>query len=268
MNKLKISQVQFQAEPTPYENFIQLEKFFNKCLKYKPDLICTPECSNIITNDIKHLFKYANYEKDCPILNFSKSFAKKNGIHINIGSLLLKKSNHKKLVNRSFYINTEGNIEIYYDKIHMFDAKIDKKEIYMESNSFKAGNKLKLSKIKNTNIGFTICYDLRFPDLFRKLAKKGAEIILLPAAFTVPTGRDHWEILVRARAIENNVYMIATNMCGIHHTKRKTYGHSVLINPWGQIINKAFKRPSIINSMIDLDIVKQARNKIPSLLHD
>ena len=150
----------------------------------------------------------------------------------------------------------------------MFDAKIDKKEIYKESNSFEAGSKLKLSKIKNTIIGFTICYDLRFPDLFRKLAKKGAEIILLPAAFTVPTGRDHWEILVRARAIENNVYMIATNMCGIHHTKRKTYGHSVLINPWGKIINKAFKRPSIINSMIDLDIVKQARNKIPSLLHD
>ena len=128
--------------------------------------------------------------------------------------------------------------------------------------------KIKLTRFKNIKFGFTICYDLRFPNLFRKLSKMGAQIILMPAAFTVPTGRDHWEILTRARAIENNVFIIATNMCGTHHTNRKTYGQSVLINPWGKIVNKAFKKATILNSKIDMQEVIQSRKKIPSLLHD
>ena len=117
-------------------------------------------------------------------------------------------------------------------------------------------------------IGLSICYDLRFPNLFRKLAKKGAHIILVPSAFTVPTGRDHWETLVKARAIENCCFIIATNMCGHHHTNRKTYGHSLLINPWGKIINKTFKNPNILNTKINLDEVQIARKKIPSLKYD
>ena len=267
MKKLKISQIQFEAKPTPQENCDQLENFYRRSSSFKPDLICTPECSNIITNDKKHLYKFANFQEDCPILNMSKSFAKKNSVFINIGSLLLRIKNQKRLVNRSFLINKEGRIKSYYDKIHMFDVNISKKETHRESDSFKSGNRQVLSKIKNINVGFSICYDLRFPNLYRSLAKKGAEVLLLPAAFTVPTGRDHWEILIRARAIENNSFVVATNMCGTHHTNRKTYGHSILVNPWGKVIKRALNNPKILNSVIDLNEVKNSRNKIPSLLN-
>ena len=267
MKKLKISQIQFEAKSTPQENCDQLENFYRRSNRFKPDLICTPECSNIITNDKKHLYKFANFQEDCPILNMSKSFAKKNSVFINIGSLLLRIKNQKRLVNRSFLINKEGRIKSYYDKIHMFDVNISKKETHRESDSFKSGNRQVLSKIKNINVGFSICYDLRFPNLYRSLAKKGAEVLLLPAAFTVPTGRDHWEILIRARAIENNSFVVATNMCGTHHTNRKTYGHSILVNPWGKVIKRALNNPKILNSVIDLNEVKNSRNKIPSLLN-
>ncbi len=265
MKKLHISQIQFEAKPTPFENCLQLEYYFKKALKFKPDLICTPECSNIITNDKKHLFKFASYQEYCPILEMSKKFAKKNKIFINIGSLLLKKKNQKRLVNRSFMIDNKGAIKSYYDKIHMFDVNINNKEKHKESESFKPGKKIMLTKIRNIKLGLTICYDLRFPNLFRDLSKKGAEVILMPAAFTVPTGRDHWEVLVRARAIENGAFVVATNMCGTHHTKRKTYGHSILVNPWGKVVNKAFKKQAILNSKINLDEVKNFRNRIPSL---
>ena len=268
MKNLRISQIQFEAKATPQENCNQLYNFYKKSLNYKPDLICTPECSNIITNDKKHLLKFTNYEEDCPILNMSKEFAYKNKIFINIGSLLLREQNQKKLVNRSFFIGANGNVKVSYDKIHMFDVKINNKENHKESDSFQPGNKIIINKIKDITFGFTICYDLRFPSLFRKLAKKGAQVILMPAAFTVPTGRDHWEILVRARAIENSTFIVATNMCGIHHTRRKTYGHSLLINPWGKILSKCYSKPKILNTKINLSEVSEARKKIPSLNYD
>ena len=121
--------------------------------------------------------------------------------------------------------------------------------------------------IPSINFGLSICYDLRFPNLYRELAKRGAHIILLPAAFTVPSGKAHWEILTRARAIENTVFLIATNMCGTHHTKRKTYGHSVLVSPWGKLLNKGFKKSVILNTNINLKDIFDVRKKIPSLNH-
>ncbi|PPR50386.1 MAG: 2-oxoglutaramate amidase [Alphaproteobacteria bacterium MarineAlpha5_Bin5] len=267
MQKIKITQIQFQAKSTPSENAILLESYFQKTITFKPDLICTPECSNIITNDKKYLFDNSTYQKNCPILNMAKSFAKSNNVYVNIGSLLLKKRNQKKLVNRSIMINQRGEIEKTYDKIHMFDVNINQKETHRESESFSSGNKIVIISIKKIKVGFTICYDLRFPNLFRKLAKKGAKIILIPSAFTVPSGRAHWEILVKARAIENSVFTIATNMCGTHHTKRKTYGHSLLINPWGITLARGKNTPVILNSTIDISEVTKVRKKIPAILN-
>ena len=268
MRILKVSQIQFQAKATPIDNAKQLERYFKKTLKFRPDIICTPECSNIITNNNDYLFKYSTYEKDCPILNMSKKFAKMNKININIGSLLLKVKNKKKLVNRSFLIDSNGAIKTFYDKIHMFDVKVSKNEVYKESASFQSGKKIKLIKFKNTKIGFTICYDLRFPSLFRRLSKKGSEVILMPAAFTATTGKDHWEVLVRARAIENNAYLIATNMCGTHHTKRKTYGHSMIVSPDGKILKELGKREGVITAAIDPKKPLKLRKTIPSVYFD
>ena len=268
MKKIKISQIQFEAKSTPIANAKLLKKYFEKTKKFDPDLICTPECSNIITNDINYLRKNTTFENDCPIINMAKLFAKENNVNINIGSLLLKIKNQKKLVNRSYFINTKGKIVKTYDKIHMFDVNINKKETHRESDTFQAGSNIVLLNIDKIKIGFTICYDLRFPNLFRKLAKKGAQIILMPAAFTVPSGKAHWEVMLRSRAIENSLFLVATDMCGTHHTNRKTYGHSLLVNPWGKIVAKAETKPKILNTIINLEEVEHARNKIPAILND
>jgi len=268
MKKLKISQIQFEAKSTPAENAKILKKFYERTKKFKPDLICTPECSNIITNDKNYLKEKTTYEFNCPILNMSKFYANENNVSINIGSLLLKEKNKKKLVNRSILINSKGKIIKRYDKIHMFDVNISKKETHRESNTFRAGKNIAILNLNNIKIGLTICYDLRFPNLFRRLAKKGSEVILMPAAFTVPSGKAHWEIMIRSRAIENSLFIIATNMCGTHHNNRKTYGHSMLVNPWGKIINKARSKPSILSMGINLDEVRNVRKKIPAILHD
>ena len=268
MNKLKVSQVQFSASHLPNFNSKLLEQNFNKAIKFKPHLICTPECSNIITNDKNYLMLNAPYQNSCPVLKMAKDFAKKNKVSINLGSLLLKVKNHKKLINRSFFINNYGVIKKTYDKIHMFDVKINHKEKYQESSLFQHGNKITFAKINNIKLGMTICYDLRFPSLYRKLAKKDCSIVLVPAAFTRPTGKDHWEILNRSRAIENNVFIVATGMCGNHHMKRKTYGYSILVDPWGKIVNSTKNKPSIINSTLNISQVKKIRQKIPSLHYE
>ena len=268
MNNLKISQVQFTASQIPNLNSKFLEKYFNKALKSKPHLICTPECSNIITNDKNYLKNNAPYQNTCPVLKMAKNFAKKNKVNINLGSLLLKVKNQSKLVNRSFFIDNHGVIKKIYDKIHMFDVKINNKEKHQESSLFKAGNKIIFAKINNIKLGMTICYDLRFPNLYRQLAKKDCSIILVPAAFTRPTGKDHWEVLNRSRAIENNVFIVATGMCGNHHMKRKTYGYSLLADPWGNIVNSTKNKPAILHSTINISDVIKTRKKIPSLKYD
>jgi predicted amidohydrolase len=268
MKTIKISQIQFEAKSTPIKNAELLNKYFEKTKNFNPNLICTPECSNIITSDINYLRKNTTFENNCPIINMSKLYAKENKVNINIGSLLLKIKNKKKLVNRSYFINTKGKIVKKYDKIHMFDVNINKKETHRESDTFQAGNDIALLNIDKIKIGFTICYDLRFPNLFRKIAKKGAQIILMPAAFTVPSGKAHWEVMLRSRAIENSLFLVATDMCGTHHTNRKTYGHSLLVNPWGKIIAKAKTKPKILNTKINLEEVEHARNKIPAILND
>ena len=268
MGKLRISQIQFSASHIANLNAKNLEQNFKKTLKFKPDLICTPECSNIITNDKNFLLLNAPYQNTCPVLKMAKNFAKKNKVNINLGSLLLKVKKQRKLVNRSFFIDNHGVIKKTYDKIHMFDVKINNNEKHQESYLFKAGNKIIFTKINNIKLGMTICYDLRFPNLYRQLAKKDCSIILVPAAFTKPTGKDHWEVLNRSRAIENNVFIVATGMCGNHHMKRKTYGYSLVADPWGNIVNSTKNKPAILNSTINISDVKNIRKKIPSLKYD
>ena len=154
------------------------------------------------------------------------------------------------------------------EMIENMKFNIDNKETHRESNFFNPGKKIVITKIKGVTIGFSICYDLRFPNLYRKLAKKGAEIILIPAAFTIPSGKAHWETLVRARSIENSLFIVATNMSGTHHSKRKTYGHSLLYSPWGNLENRCFSKPKILNSTINLEEISEARTRIPSIYND
>ena len=193
--------------------------------------------------------------------------AKKYKKWILIGSLVIKIGG-KKLVNRSVLINPKGNIHSYYDKIHMYDVILSKKESYFESRTFVAGKKYQISSLPLGKLGMSVCYDLRFPNLYRNLAKKGSLFLSVPSAFTETTGKRHWHSLLKARAIENFCYIFAPAQGGKHHNKRKTFGHSLIISPDGKIIKELGKKEGIITASIDPKIAKKLRLTIPSLKAD
>ena len=196
-----------------------------------------------------------------------KNLQKKYKKWILIGSLIVKISKNK-LVNRSVLIDRSGKIRTYYDKIHMYDVVLSKKEKYFESKSFNPGNKAKTFNLPWGKIGLTICYDLRFPILYRKLAKAGSLFLTVPSAFTETTGRKHWHSLLKARAIENFCYIFAPAQSGTHYNGRKTYGHSMIVSPDGKILKELGKREGVITTTIDPKKPMKLRRTIPSVSFD
>jgi deaminated glutathione amidase len=184
-----------------------------------------------------------------------------------VGSQLIKDSENG-IVNRSLLLDAQGEIVARYDKIHMFDIKLSNGETYSESDVITAGNRAVIADTPWGKLGMTICYDLRFAALYRALAQSGAEFITIPAAFTQTTGEAHWHTLVRARAIETGCYIIAPNQCGHHVDKRASYGHSLIVDPWGEILADGGPEPGIVMAEIDLTKVESARRRIPALTHD
>ena len=262
---INVCLIQIEGRKTPQLNSKLLNKYLIKSLKLNPDIIFTPECLNVVTSKKDHLKKVVTTQNECPVLKNCINFAKVHSKFISIGSLLLKLNNSEKLVNRSFLINNRGKIIAHYDKIHLFDAKINKKEIHQESKYFKKGNKIIFANLPFGKFGLTICYDIRFPILYNQLTKLGCNFILIPSAFTVPTGKAHWEILLRARAIENTCYIIAAAQCGIHHGSRKTFGHSMVVDPWGNIVLKGSDKPGILSATLNLELINSIRTRIPSI---
>jgi predicted amidohydrolase len=182
---------------------------------------------------------------------------------------LVTRTDGGKAANRSFLIDSNGVVQTHYDKIHMFDVDLGNGEVHRESNAYEAGTKAVTADLPWGKLGMTVCYDLRFPQLFRGLVQKGgAEFISMPAAFTRPTGEAHWHVLLRARAIENGCYVFAPAQCGVHENGRKTYGHSLIIDPWGRVLADGGEEPGFISAEIDPAQVARARTKIPSLTHD
>ena len=196
-----------------------------------------------------------------------KKLAKKYKKWILIGSLIIKVSKNK-LVNRSVLIDKNGRIRTYYDKIHMYDVVLSKREKYFESKTFSAGNKIKFSNLPWGKLGLSICYDLRFPNMFRKLSKAGCDYISIPSAFTETTGKRHWHSLLKARAIENFCYIFAPAQGGTHYNGRKTFGHTMIISPDGKILKELKKSEDVITVTINPKLPKKLRSKIPSLQSD
>ncbi len=178
-----------------------------------------------------------------------------------------QKNEDGKCANRSFLIGPDGAVIAKYDKIHMFDVQLNAGNIYRESDSYVAGAAAVVADLPAGRLGMTVCYDVRFPDLFRQLAIAGAKVIAVPAAFTRITGEAHWHILLRSRAIETGCYIIAPAQGGKHQDGRETYGHSLIIDPWGEILAEAGTEPGVIAAMLDLAKVDEVRGKIPSLRH-
>jgi deaminated glutathione amidase len=208
-------------------------------------------------------------ERRHPALLAFKEIAKELGIFILAGSMGIREEGKKKAYNRSCLISAKGRIIASYDKIHLFDAMVNSKETYKESSRFAHGKKQVLGQVgKHMQLGMTVCYDLRFPQLFRALAKQGASMIAVPSAFTEVTGNAHWHVLLRARAIENGCFILAPAQTGLHPNDRKTFGHSMIINPWGEIVAEMGVQPGFIKAKINLSEVERARKRIPSLAHD
>ena len=263
----RVSCLQLKSNNHIINNLKKTEKLIKKAVRQKTDFILTPEVSSLFSLNKKELLKNSkSMNKDLYLIGIRK-LAKKYSKWILIGSLIIKISKNK-LVNRSVLIDKNGLIKAYYDKIHMYDAKLSKKEKYFESKIFKAGNKIKSFKLPWGKLGFSICYDLRFPNLFRKLSKSGSLFLSIPSAFTETTGKKHWHTLLRARAIENFCYIFAPAQGGTHYNGRKTYGHSMIISPDGKILKQLKKSEGVITATVFPDEAKKLRKIIPSLNKD
>ena len=231
-------------------------------------LITLPEYCGGIKIDRSKLNPPAQFEDTHPVLIGLRKFAKEKKIWMVIGSLAVRDFENK-IFNRGFVVDDEGNVHSRYNKIHLFDVQLSKTEVYRESELLSSGNEAVLVRTPVAVLGYSICYDLRFPNLYRELAQAGAEILLVPAAFTKKTGAAHWHILNRARAIENCAFILAPCAVGPVPGGGECYGHSLIINPWGKILaDGGGENSGIVQMDIDIEEVALARNKIPSLTHD
>lgn len=230
------------------------------------DYVQTPEMTNVLESKRDRLLANIATDDNDPTLATLREAARKLSIYIHVGSLALKAS-PEKAVNRSFLIDRKGDIAARYDKIHMFDVDLANGESYRESNTYRAGELAVVADLPWGRLGLTVCYDLRFPALYRALAEAGASFFAIPSAFTRQTGEAHWHVLLRARAIENGCFVFASAQGGKHESGRETYGHSLVIDPWGRILAEGGTEPGVVMAEIDPAEVAAARAKIPSLHH-
>ncbi|MHA1598870.1 MAG: carbon-nitrogen hydrolase family protein [Alphaproteobacteria bacterium] len=233
------------------------------------DLIALPENTPLMVSDTDAV----RVEDGNPELQRFKELARDTGAWILVGSMKValsgdEKRDEAKMANRSFLISSDGEVEARYDKIHMFDVDLGGAENHRESDHYKAGDKAVLAEMPWGQLGLSICYDLRFAYLYRQLAHAGAEVLAVPAAFTRISGEAHWHVLQRARAIETGCFVIAPAQCGDHPGGRQTFGHSLIVDPWGRVLADGGEQPGFITADIDLGEVVEARRKIPALSHD
>jgi predicted amidohydrolase len=270
---LKIGLIQFCASDQPAENLQTVLQMVRDAHALGAAFIATPEMTNCISMDRKHQKTVFHGQADDPSLQAYQKIAAELGVWLLIGSLGLKTHDPDgRFANRSFMIAPTGVIVAQYDKIHMFDVDLSKSETFRESQGYRPGDKAVLANCDFATVGMTICYDLRFAHLFRDLAQAGVQIITVPAAFSPVSGKAHWHALLRARAIETGCYIVAPAQTGTHNAsvgnRRQTYGHALVVDPWGRIIADASTDVGITIVEIDLDQVETARKRIPSLQHD
>ena len=261
----KAACVQMRGKRDPAENLDDAIRMIREAAKAGATYVQTPEISNIVNRDRPALLAAIRTEADDPMLKALSALAKELGITIHIGSLAIK--NGDKVANRAFMIGQDGGLLARYDKLHLFDVDLPNGETWRESNTFTGGVEAVAVDLPEARLGMAICYDVRFPYLFRALADAGCSILSAPAFFTKQTGEAHWSVLQRARAIENGAFMISAAQAGLHEDGRETYGHSIIVDPWGKVLAEAGNEPGIIMAEIDLAAVGDARGKIPALRH-
>jgi deaminated glutathione amidase len=262
----RVGLVQMRSARAPQANIDTAAKLIGEAKSAGAHYVQTPEMTNIMEIGRQKLFPAIVAEESDNSLATFRELARKLSIHLHIGSLAIKIS-PDKAANRSFLIDPRGEIVARYDKIHMFDVDLANGESYRESNSYRPGESAVLYDLPWGRLGLTICYDLRFPSLYRALAEAGASFLAVPSAFTRQTGEAHWHVLNRARAIENGCYVMAAAQGGKHENGRETFGHSMVVDPWGRVIAEGGTEPGVIVADIDPAEVAAARARIPSLQH-
>ncbi len=263
----RVSCIQLRSNNSILYNLKKTEKLISKAVKQKSDFILTPEISSLFSLEKKKLLEICKSMEEDIYLKGIKRLAKKYKKWILIGSLIIKVAKDK-LVNRSVLVDKNGKTRTYYDKIHMYDVVLSKREKYFESKTFSAGKNIKSYNLPWGKLGLSICYDLRFPNMYRKMSKKGAIFLSIPSAFTETTGRRHWHTLLKARAIENFSYVFAPGQAGKHCNGRKTYGHSLIVSPDGKILKELGKREGVITTTVDPKKPMKLRRTIPSVSFD
>ena len=231
------------------------------------EMLFTPEMSGLLDRDSERARGNLATEGEDPVLDACRKAARDRRIWVHLGSLAVL-SDSGKVANRAFVIGSDGQIRARYDKIHLFDVDLPTGESWRESTTYAAGGEVVL--VDGTpagKLGLTICYDLRFPALFARLAEAGAETIAVPAAFTVPTGQAHWHVLLRARAIEAGLFVVAAAQVGTHADGRSTFGHSLVVDPWGEIVLDMGERVGVGFATIDLGRIGEVRSRLPALSH-
>jgi deaminated glutathione amidase len=259
--------VQLRSSDDIAENVRNATALIREAKAKGAQFIATPENTTLMAPDGGAKLAQSFSEADDPALPKFAALAEELGIWLLIGSLAIKVSD-TKTANRSFLIDPKGRIAARYDKIHLFDVDLPSGEKYRESNTVAGGDAAVLADVPWGKIGLTICYDLRFPQLYRALAKQGAFALTVPSAFTETTGKAHWHLLLRARAIENGAFVIAPAQGGLHANGRRTYGHSLIVAPWGEILAEAGTDPGVIVADIDPEASTDARTRIPNLQYD
>ena len=259
--------IQLTAGPDLAPNIAVAAERIREAHALGAELVLTPENTTMIEPRRALLLEKAVPEARHPGVPAFAELAAELGIWLLIGSLAIKVE-ATRCANRSYLFDPHGAIAARYDKIHMFDVDLASGERYRESASFRPGASAVVADLPWGRLGLTVCYDLRFPQLYRALAQAGADFISVPSAFTRPTGEAHWQVLLRARAIETGCYILAPAQCGEHAEGRKTWGHSLIVSPWGEIVAEAGDEPAIISARIDPAAVAAARRMIPALTHD
>jgi predicted amidohydrolase len=266
--------LQFTAGPDPEPNLRMVADLARRARDAGADFITTPEASNFIETGKRRRDK-ARTEADDLFLAGMRDVARETGTWILLGSLVIDPAgepgaaeSETRLANRSFLLDAAGETVARYDKIHMFDIDLPGGESYRESNAYRPGRDTVVAETPWGRLGLTVCYDVRFPYLYRALAQAGADFLSVPSVFTVPTGRAHWHVLLRARAIENGCFVFAPAQWGEHPAGRKSYGHSLVVDPWGEILADGGEEPGFVTARIDPARIAEARGMVPSLKHD
>jgi len=262
----KAAMIQMRSGLKPGTNIDDAVRMIGEAKSAGAEYVLTPEMTNILVAKREQLFAAVVEEEADASLATLRELARKLGVYIHIGSLAIKIS-PDRAANRSLLVDPKGDIAARYDKIHMFDVDLAGGESYRESRNYRPGELAVLADLPWGRLGLTVCYDLRFPALYRALAEAGATMLAIPSAFTKQTGKAHWHVLIRTRAIENGCFVFAAAQGGKHENGRETYGHSLIVDPWGRILAEGGIEPAVVMAEIDHAEVANARARIPSLEH-